>query len=95
MRTRLGEVVVDLRTRRVAEIAISRRHLAEDGWDEVGHTLLHEMVHQWQVESGTDPDHGPAFRAKAREVGVEPGALRAVRSRRRAARRSLKPRRST
>jgi hypothetical protein len=31
-----------------AEIVISRRHIRRHGWDEAVHTLLHEMVHQWQ-----------------------------------------------
>jgi len=78
MRTRLGEVSVDLRTGRPIEIAISRRHLAEHPWSEVEHTMLHEMVHQWQAESGLGVDHGPTFRAKAREVGVLPAARRSV-----------------
>ncbi len=86
MRTRLGELTVDSRTNRATEIAISRHHIETDGWDEVTHTLLHEMVHQWQVESGYDPDHGETFREKAVEVGVEPGARRVVKPRRRAAR---------
>jgi hypothetical protein len=85
MRTRLGEVTMDSRTRQPAEIAISRRHMA-DGWDEVEQTLLHEMVHQWQGEQGLSVDHGPSFKAKAVEVGVEPCARRKVRSRRKAAR---------
>lgn len=79
MRTRLGEVSVDLRTGRPIEIAISRRHLAHHPWSEVVHTMLHEMVHQWQAESGLPVDHGPTFRAKAREVGVLPAARRTVR----------------
>jgi hypothetical protein len=58
------------------EIAISRRHLRRHGWDEAVHTLLHEMVHQWQDESGLALDHGPGFRTKAREVGIEPAARR-------------------
>ena len=86
MRTRLGELTVNPRTNRATEIAISRHHLECDGWDEVLHTLLHEMVHQWQVESGLDPDHGETFREKALEVGVVPGARRVVRPQRRAAR---------
>jgi hypothetical protein len=86
MRTRLGELTVDPRTNRVTEIAISRHHIDTDGWDEVTHTLLHEMVHQWQVESGYEPDHGDTFRRKAIQVGVEPGARRVVKPRRRAAR---------
>jgi hypothetical protein len=59
-----------------AEIAISRRHLRRHGWAEALHTLLHEMVHQWQDEAGLPIDHGPAFRNKAREVGIEPRASR-------------------
>ena len=61
------------------EIAISRRHLRRHGWDEAVHTLLHEMVHQWQDESGRPLDHGSGFRAKAREVGIEPSARRRAR----------------
>jgi hypothetical protein len=79
MRTRLGEVSVDLRTGRPIEIAISRRHLAHHPWSEVAHTMLHEMVHQWQAETGLSVDHGPTFRSKAREVGALPAARRAVR----------------
>jgi len=78
MRTRLGEVSVDLRTGRPIEIALSRRHLAEHPWSEVEHTMLHEMVHQWQAETGQSIDHGHTFREKAREVGVLPAASRAV-----------------
>ena len=62
------------------EIAISRRHLRRHGWDEALHTLLHEMVHQWQDEMGLALDHGPRFRAKAREVGIEASARRRSRS---------------
>jgi hypothetical protein len=36
------------------------------------------MVHLWQHENGHAVDHGPMFRAKARDVGVAPGARRAV-----------------
>ena len=42
------------------------------------HTLLHEMVHQWQDETGLPIDHGPRFRAKARDVGIDAAAKRAV-----------------
>ena len=76
MRTRLGELSVDLRTGEPIEIAISRRHIARHRWTEVEHTLLHEMVHQWQAHSGLPVDHGPLFREKARQVGVVPGAKR-------------------
>jgi hypothetical protein len=85
MRTRLGEVTLDDRGRRPVEIAISRHHARTDLWTEVRHTLLHEMVHQWQAECGLAVDHGPAFRRKALEVGVEPRAHRTVRPRGRAA----------
>jgi SprT-like family protein len=78
MRTRLGELAVELRTGRPLEIAISRRHLTRHDWSEVEHTVLHEMVHQWQAETGLRVDHGPTFRRKAREVGVLPAARRAV-----------------
>src|SRR6266566_1883840 len=60
------------------EIVISRRHIRRDGWDEALHTLLHEMVHQWQDEHGLVVDHGSSFRAKARTVGITPLACRAV-----------------
>jgi SprT-like family len=61
-----------------AEIAISRRHIRRHGWDDALETLLHEMVHQWQAETGAPLDHGPAFRRKAREVGIRPRAKRDV-----------------
>jgi hypothetical protein len=60
------------------EIVISRRHLRRHGWTEALATLVHEMVHQWQDERGGPVDHGRAFRAKAREVGVPAAARRAV-----------------
>ncbi len=78
MRTRLGELAADLRTGRPTQITMSRRHLARHSWSEVEHTLLHEMVHQWQAEAGLRIDHGPTFRRKAREVGVLPRAKREV-----------------
>jgi hypothetical protein len=61
-----------------AEIAISRRHIRRHGWDDATETLLHEMVHQWQAESGMPVDHGREFRRKAREVGMRPRAKRAI-----------------
>jgi hypothetical protein len=60
-----------------AEIAISLRHIRRHGWQEALHTLLHEMVHQWQAETGLPLDHGPEFRRKAREVGIVARATRA------------------
>jgi hypothetical protein len=62
----------------VPEIVLSRRHIRRDGWDEALHTLLHEMVHQWQDEHGLVVDHGASFRSKARAVGITPLACRAV-----------------
>jgi hypothetical protein len=63
---------------REPEIVLSRRHIRRDGWEEALHTLLHEMVHQWQDEQGLPVDHGASFRAKARAVGITPLACRAV-----------------
>jgi len=60
------------------EIVLSRRHIRRDGWEEALHTLLHEMVHQWQDEQGLVVDHGASFKAKARAVGITPLACRAV-----------------
>jgi hypothetical protein len=76
MRSRLGELSVDIRSGQPIEIAISRRHIARHQWSEIEQTLLHEMVHQWQAETGLPVDHGPLFREKARQVGVVPGAKR-------------------
>lgn len=59
-------------------IVISRRHLRRHGWSEAFDTLLHEMIHQWQDESGLAVDHGRQFRAKARAVGAVPRARRPV-----------------
>lgn len=78
MEIRLGELAVDASSNAPLEIAVSRKHIEQDGWDEVEHTVLHEMVHQWQVESGMEPDHGREFRRKAREVGIAPSANRTV-----------------
>ncbi len=77
MRTRLGEFTL-AGGGAETEITISRWHVARDGRDEVRCTLLHEMVHQWQAERGLPVDHGPAFRAKARELGVPPRATRDI-----------------
>ena len=78
MRNRLGQYSAPCASGRPAEITISRRHIRRHGWEEALHTLLHEMVHQWQAESGMPIDHGREFRRKAREVGVEPTARRVV-----------------
>ena len=78
MRTRLGELSVNIRSGQPLEITISRRHLTRHPWSEIVHTMLHEMVHQWQAETGLRIDHGRTFREKAREVGVLPAARRAI-----------------
>ena len=61
-----------------SEIVMSRKHVVKHGWSEAMHTLLHEMVHQWQHETGAPVDHLAGFRRKAREVGITPSARRDV-----------------
>jgi len=78
MRARLGHYTAATKAGDPPEIAISRRHLRNHGWEEALHTLLHEMVHQWQDERGLAIDHGTTFRAKAREIGISPYARRTV-----------------
>lgn len=78
MKTRLGHYTARSSGGEPAEIAISRSHVQRHGWEEARHTLLHEMVHQWQDESGHPIDHGATFRARAREVGITPFARRTV-----------------
>ncbi len=78
MKTRLGQLTLERATGRPVEIAIGARHLAAHGWAAVTETLLHEMVHVWQWQSGRPVDHGPAFRDKARAVGVHAAARRKV-----------------
>jgi hypothetical protein len=78
MKRRLGELTVDSRSGQAREIALSRRHILRHPWSEVEHTMLHEMVHQWQAENGFPIDHGAGFRSKARELGVLPQAKRRV-----------------
>ena len=73
---RLGHYAPRAQNGGLGEIVISRRHVRRDGWPEATHTLLHEMVHQWQDETGLPVDHGPHFRAKCRAVGIEPAATR-------------------
>lgn len=82
MKSRLGHYTAALPRGQRAEIAISRSHIVRHGWEEALHTLLHEMVHQWQDEQGHAIDHGATFRKKAREVGITASARRAVKSRR-------------
>ena len=81
MKTRLGHYTSATTGGETAEIAISRAHARKHGWQEALHTLLHEMVHQWQDESGHTIDHGATFRAKARAVGIAPYARRVLATR--------------
>jgi len=78
MRARLGHYMSAAPSGEPSEIVVSRRHIRRHGWEEALHTLLHEMVHQWQDETGHPIDHGRLFRAKARDVGVAPSARRTV-----------------
>jgi hypothetical protein len=78
MQTKLGHYTHRDREGRGAEIVISRRHIRRHGWDEALQTLLHEMVHQWQDETGKAIDHGRGFRAKAKAIGITPLARRDV-----------------
>jgi hypothetical protein len=75
MRTRLGDLRMDPKTGAALSIGLSRRHLRRDGWERVCDTLLHEMVHQWQAETGRPVDHGAEFRRKAKEVGIDGRAV--------------------
>jgi hypothetical protein len=79
MRTRLGQYTASSTDGEPAEIAISRAHIRRHGWSEALHTLLHEMVHQWQAENGLEIDHGRQFRLKAIAVGIAPNARRELR----------------
>ncbi|HXY29743.1 MAG TPA: SprT-like domain-containing protein [Gemmatimonadaceae bacterium] len=75
MRTRLGQYSASDGSE-PATICISRSHIRHHGWAEALHTLLHEMVHQWQAETGRPIDHGADFREKAIEVGIAASARR-------------------
>jgi hypothetical protein len=77
MATRLGHFDPGSRLT-TSEIVMSRTHIVRHGWREAMHTLLHEMVHQWQHETGRPVDHLGAFRKKCREVGITPSARRDV-----------------
>jgi len=81
MKSRLGHYTAATAGGEPAEIAISRAHVRRHGWEEALHTLLHEMVHQWQDETSHTIDHGATFRAKAREVGIAPYARRVLATR--------------
>lgn len=80
MRSRLGHYTHRDPSGGKSEIVISRRHVRRHGWNDALETLIHEMIHQWQDESGRAIDHGREFRAKAREVGIHPRARTALRT---------------
>ena len=75
MRRRLGQLVYSRSTGRPIEIVMQRRLVHRGRWADVEETLLHEMVHQWQAETGRPVDHGTDFRRKARAVGISPRAV--------------------
>jgi hypothetical protein len=77
---RLGQITIERATGRPLAITLARRHVASHAWHAVEETLLHEMVHLWQCVNGNRVDHGPRFRAKARDVGVTAAARRTVRA---------------
>jgi SprT-like family len=78
MKSRLGHYTHREPSGEGGEIVISRRHIKRHGWAEAMDTLVHEMIHQWQDETGLPVDHGRQFRAKARAVGISPLARRDV-----------------
>jgi hypothetical protein len=75
MRRKLGHYASGVSSRG-AVIAISHRHVQRNGWHEASKTLLHEMVHQWQDETGRRLGHGREFHTKAAEVGCGDGVTR-------------------
>ena len=62
------------------EIIISRRHLRRDGWSGVRETLAHELVHQWQLETGRPLGHDAEFRARCDAIGIDRRATRRLRN---------------
>lgn len=59
-------------------IIFSSRLIYERGWSATQATLLHELIHVWQASQGLKPDHGKAFKDKARELKISPSASEAV-----------------
>ena len=78
MKRRLGHYSLCREPEKSGEIVISQRHIVRHGWDQALETLVHEMVHQWQDETGRVVDHGREFKWKARAVGITPLARRDV-----------------
>jgi hypothetical protein len=59
-----------------ASIVLGRRHIRRDGWSAAVETFLHEMIHQWQSETGLPLAHDGAFRKKAAAIGIDGRAVR-------------------
>jgi len=78
MRRRLGEFRPAGPIEPRPEITLAHRHLKRDGWARATATLLHEMVHQWQAETGRPLGHGREFRDKCAEVGIDGRAIARV-----------------
>jgi SprT-like family protein len=76
MRRRLGEFRPADGAHTLPEICIARRHLRRDGWQAVCDTLAHEMVHQWQTQTGRRLGHGRDFRSTCRAIGIDARATR-------------------
>ena len=76
MRRRLGEFRPGETPGEQACISIARRHLKRDGWAGVRDTMAHELVHQWQAETGRRLGHGPDFRERCRAIGIDSRATR-------------------
>jgi len=76
MRRRLGEFRPPTGPGGDASIILGRRHLRRDGWPAAAETFLHEMIHQWQSETGLLLAHDRAFRKKAAAVGIEGRGVR-------------------
>ncbi|HTL05301.1 MAG TPA: SprT-like domain-containing protein [Gemmatimonadales bacterium] len=85
MRRKLGEFRPAEAPGAPHEITLSRRHLRRDGWSALTETLAHEMVHQWQVETGRRLGHDAAFRARCAAMGIDPRAVRRLDDLRRSA----------
>ena len=76
MRRKLGEFRPPSGPGGRASIVLGRRHIRRDGWAAAVETFLHEMIHQWQSETGRPLAHDCEFRKKAAEIGIDGRAVR-------------------
>jgi hypothetical protein len=76
MRRKLGEFRPPAGPGGRASIVLGRRHLRREGWSAAVETFLHEMIHQWQSETGLPLAHDRAFRKKAAAIGINGRAVR-------------------